>query len=336
MDKIKNAFKFDFSKENVLRFIRNSLLVILGTSILALATAVFVIPFDLVTGGLSGVGIILAKIVPVEWLTVDMWVTILTWVFFFIGLFLLGRNFAFQTLIATIVYPLALTLFTKLVSPDVLNGFLDLQSARYANYSQISLVLASIFGGALTGVGCAITFIGGGSTGGVDVVSFLLCKYLFKKVKTSKMIFIVDALIIFAGAFILKDMIVTLLGVVTAFITALVIDKVFLGGSQAFIAFIVSDKFEEINNAIITKLDRTTTIVDALGGYSKEGKQLIMVSFSIREYATLQNIINQIDKYAFMTISRAHEINGEGWTRPNSPSKKDTPEVINENKEENK
>ena len=92
------------------------------------------------------------------------------------------------------------------------------------------------------------------------------------------------------------------------------IDKLFLGESNAFIAHIVSDKYDEINKAVINKLDRTTTILDAIGGYSGEGKKLVIVTFDMRQYPAFTQIITGIDKNAFVTVHRAHEINGEGWT----------------------
>ena len=80
---------------------------------------------------------------------------------------------------------------------------------------------------------------------------------------------------------------------------------------------------EEINHAIITKLDRTTTILEARGGYSGMSKKVVMVSFTMRQYSTLINIVNIIDKTAFVSIHRAHEINGEGWTRPSPDPEKE-------------
>ena len=121
----------------------------------------------------------------------------------------------------------------------------------------------------------------------------------------------------------LKDFSLSLLGIASAFICAVVIDKLFLGESQAFIAHIVSEKHEDINKAIIDKLDRTSTILDGTGGYSKEPKKVVMVSFSMREYTTLISIVNNIDKSAFITVSRAHEINGEGWSRPSPDPEKE-------------
>ena len=115
--------------------------------------------------------------------------------------------------------------------------------------------------------------------------------------------------------FIIGDLVLSLLGVTSAFIAAYMIDKVFLGGSKAFIANIITEKYEEINQRIITDINRTSTILDVTGGYSGKQRKMVMVSFTMRQYADIMNVINKIDKNAFITIHKAHEINGEGWTR---------------------
>lgn len=301
-------------KSTMMLTLKNIFLVILGTAILAFGTGIFLIPFDLVTGGLSGIAIILDKLLPINNFSIssiDIYITILTWGLFILGLIILGKQFALKTLISTIVYPPMLSISTSLITSSLFNGFFDISH----NYPEIGIVLAAIFGGVFVGAGCAITFLGGGSTGGLDILSFIICKYI-KKFKSSIVIFAIDALIVVCGIFVIQDLVVSLLGITSAFLCAIVIDKLFLGESKAFIAQIVSDHYEEISEAIIKKLDRTTTILDGTGGYSKTPKKLILVSFTMSQYATLINLINQIDKYAFVSIHRAHEINGEGWTRP--------------------
>ena len=105
-------------------------------------------------------------------------------------------------------------------------------------------LLCSIFGGACVGIGIAITFLGGGSTGGVDVITFILCKYI-KKLKSSVSIFAIDALIIILGVVVnpTHDLALALLGVLSAFIAALMVDKLFIGSSKSFVAYVVTDKF---------------------------------------------------------------------------------------------
>ena len=175
--------------------------------------------------------------------------------------------------------------------------------------------MCSIFGGACVGVGIAITFLGGGSTGGVDVITFILCKYI-KKLKSSVSIFAIDALIIILGVVVnpTHDLALALLGVLSAFIAALMVDKLFIGSSKSFVAYVVTDKYKELTEAIITELDRTTSILDIEGGYSKEMKKMVMVSFTMFQYSNLISLITRLDKKAFVTVHKAHEINGEGFS----------------------
>ena len=299
-------------KEDVKYLVKNALTVIIGTLVLAFGTGVFLVPFSLVTGGLTGLSIAMAEIIKLEFLTVDLMVTVLTWMLFFFGWLFLGTNFAFKTLISAIVYPIALSVFMRLPSDDVLNGFFNLAGSE--TYGEIAIILAGIFGGVFVGAGCAITFKGGGSTGGLDIIALIVCKFI-KKLKSSHMIFVLDAFVVVFGMLAIGDFVLCLVGIVSAFIAALVIDKMFLGRSQAFVAHIVSDKYEKINEAVINKLDRTSTIISAVGGYSGADKKMVMVSFTMRQYAEFIALIHSIDREAFVTVQRAHEINGEGWTK---------------------
>ncbi len=286
-------------------------LIILGTLILAFGTAVFIIPMNLVTGGVSGLSIILDILLPFEFLTVDLLVMIITWVLFFAGLIILGKNFAIKTLLSSIVYPAAVSLFMKLCDPTVLNGFFYLKGSLHG---ELSLIVAASAGGVCVGAGCALTFLGGGSTGGVDIIAFSLCK-VFKRLKNSVIMFIIDACTITLGMFVIGDLVISMLGIFSAFIAALMIDKVFLGGSKAFVAHIITENYRQMSDRVIEKLDRTTTVVDAVGAYSGKEKKLVIVSFTRAQYADLVSIVNSVDKKAFLTVHQAHEINGEGWTR---------------------
>ena len=299
------------TKQDIFKTVKNVGLIIVGTLIIALGTSLFMLPYDLVTGGLSGYAIVLSRLIPPDILSVEMIITILTWVLFFLGLIILGKSFAMKTLVSTIVYPIGVALFANITSPDFLGGFFNL---RLSQYSGVGVLLAAVFSGVLVGLGCALSFLGGGSTGGVDVIAFVICK-IFKKLRSSVVIFAVDATAVIFGMFVIGDFVLSLLGIVSAFVAALMVDKVFIGGSKAFVAHIVTGKYEEINKLIIEKLDRTTTVLDVTGGYSGDKKKMLMVSFSMNEYSEVMNIINKTDREAFMTVNQAHEINGEGWTK---------------------
>ena len=118
-----------------------------------------------------------------------------------------------------------------------------------------------------------------------------------------------------AGIFVIRDFSLSLLGILSAMITATVIDKVFLGGSAALVAQVVTANPEQITQGVIERLNRTTTVFVGMGGYSGEERQMVMVTFTMRQYATLMGVIRAADPGAFVTIHRAYEINGEGWSK---------------------
>lgn len=302
---------FYYKKKDIFTAIKNIFLTILGTTISAFGTAVFIIPFNLVVGGASSIAIILNQLISAEFVTVDLLVVLVTWILFFIGWIFLGKNFALKTLISAIVFPIGVYVFSKLIEPDICHGLFCLQETEYI---QTSILLAAFFGGVCTGAGRAIAFLGGGSTGGVDILALLLCKYI-KKLRSSVAVFMINGLLVVWGLFVIKDLVVSLLGILSVFVSAIVEDKIFIGESQAFIAQIISEKYEEINHAIIERMARTTTFLDITGGYTKNKKKMLMVSFTASQYAELIHVINKMDPCAFITIHRAYEIEGEGWTR---------------------
>ncbi|MBQ8175123.1 MAG: YitT family protein [Clostridia bacterium] len=296
-------------KELRIKYGRSIFLTVLGTLILTFGVAVFTIPHRLVAGGMSGLAILLDALIGSEFLTVDGIIAILTWVFFALGWIFLGSGFAAKTLLSTIVYPIGVSLFLPLTDPTVLGGFFNLQDAKHG---QISLLLAAAAGGLFVGLGCALTFLGGASTGGTDIPALILCRY-FSRLKSSVALFVTDATIILGGMLIQGDLTLTLLGILHAFICAAVIDRVFLGPSRALMAQIVSKKYEEINRAVIEELGRTSTVLDAVGGYSQEQKKMISVSFTMSQYTALLRLVRRIDAEAFVTVHRVHEVSGTGW-----------------------
>ena len=289
--------------------IKNSMLVIVGTLILAFATSLFVLPHNLIIGGVSGIGIILDSIIWVEFITEELVITVLTWGLFFVGWLILGKRFAVETLISSIVFPLAIMLFNRIGTKEFMNGFFMMDPSDSSH-----LVIGAVFYGILGGVGCAMTYLGGGSTGGSDILGLILAKYC-KRLKSSVAIGMVDASIVISGMFFLGDFTLSLYGIFAVCLSTIVIDKVFIGTSQAFVAEIVTESHTEINRAVIEELERTTSVLTIVGGYSGEERKMLMVSFSMKQYAHLLAIINRYDPKAFVTIHRAHEINGEGWTR---------------------
>lgn len=292
------------SKQNI-QSIKRNIFIILGSLILGVGCGLFLVPYNIVSGGVTGIGIILSNAVPAWAGQAEVIVTIVTWGFFFLGLIFLGIKFAVKTLIATIVYPLALILGTFLYEqvPGLSLGAIE-------NIDGIHTLLAGLFGGLFVGAGVALTFLGGGSTGGVDVLTLIVQKYT--NIKTSYVTFIIDASIILISHIFSGDLTTTLIGVTSAFVTSMVIDKMF-DAERNVIVNIISKKHDEINKFVLKSLDRGSTLLKSIGGYSKEELQVLQVVLNIREYYILQDIIAKVDPTAFVVVSRAMSVRGEGF-----------------------
>lgn len=304
-----------YSKKEIAGAIQSNILIVLGTVVLAFGSAVFLVPFDLVVGGTSGIAVVLKSLFPEgispeqTELYVNIIVSAITWGLFILGLVLLGRDFALKTLVSTIVYPIAFALLYKLVDPTVLGGYFYIQNNPN---SELALVFAGIVGGGMLGAGSALAFLGGGTTGGTDILAFLICKF-FPKLKISRVTFMVDASIILLGVFAINDLLISGIGIFSAYVSSLVIDKIFVGGKTAYVAHIVTTTPEQISRDVIRILDRTTTVMECKGAYSGEQKNVVMVSFTMREYREILSIVSKYDKKAFITVNKAHEVSGEGW-----------------------
>ncbi len=309
--RVKNYFiavKNEFTSESPKTMVKNILLMVIGSFILALAYQLFYFPLNIVSGGVSGIAIIISEFTPL--VSDGNWTTILTWILFFVGLIFLGPKFSSKTLISTVCYTIFLPLAQMIYDIDIFN----LTSDMYKSFDTTSLtILAGLFGGGLTGIGCAVTFIGGGSTGGVDCLVLIVNK--FTKIKVGVISFIIDAIIILSGFFIFKNMVSLLIGIMAALVCSILIDKFFLGGTKQYLAFIVSPYYKEISHDINYKLERGTTLLESVGGFTNRKGYTIKVCFDRKDYNDLIKIINQIDPKAFVSIVHADEINGYGFSK---------------------
>lgn len=300
--------KLKLKREDWIKILTRFLIIAIGNLLLAFGTSIFLVQCNIVAGGLSGLGILFQKFLPV-----DVTMAILQWAMFFLGWFLLGKKFALQTLVATIIYPLGVAFFTRII------GYNNIDLLRFSQisegvFSESTLLIASMFGGAICGIGVAMNMIGGGSTGGLDILALLLHKVT--KIKTSFWMFVIDAAIILAGAFFVNSddaFFHLLVGVLCAFICAMVLELMFARQNNCYVAQIISKNWKEINKYIHDDLGRGSTILTVEGGYRYQEYRMIQVAFSQNERLLLLNAIATIDNKAFVTCFQAREINGEGF-----------------------
>ena len=283
-----NGVDVQSTKEKIIDFT----LVIFGSFLLALASAFFVVPHDVVTGGVAGVAIIITKVTGFN---TEMLISILVVSLFLIGWVFLGKDFAIKTVTSSIAYPI----FNSVLSQVDL--FID-----------VDPLVASIYTGVLLGAGVGIVFRTGASTGGMDVPPLIIHKYMHIPLHT--LVLIVDALTVLAGV-VVFGIEKVLVGLISVYVSAVVIDKMMmLGGQQSKAIYIISKHYELIMSEIHEKLERGSTIMTATGGYTKEERPVIYVVISQKQYPELNRLVAHIDPQAFVVVSDATEVHGLGFT----------------------
>jgi uncharacterized membrane-anchored protein YitT (DUF2179 family) len=262
----------------------------IGNFILALGVNFFFIPNDILAGGVAGIAIALE---PIFHIPVQSMITIIIAIAFIIGLVFLGKEFALKTMASSILYPVFIYLLQGI--PLV----------------KVDPILASIYGGLVSGIGIGIVFRVGSSTGGMDIPPLVLAKYT--KIKVHTWMIIVDAITILLGisTFGLNA---ALIGLISAFTLSKTVSVVqTFGGDKALQVFIITDAVDEIMQHILVGLDRGATIIHGKGGYTKEPREIIMTVLMTEQYARLEKMVKEIDKGAFLIVSDVTEVHGDGF-----------------------
>ncbi|NLC54544.1 MAG: YitT family protein [Erysipelothrix sp.] len=277
-----------FIKDNITEF----LVLLLGNFLLACAVNFFILPYDILTGGVFGVSIALSPLLPnVDTKYIAYFFIFITYI---LGAAFLGKKFALKTLASSIAYPLMIELL------------------RYSTFTiEIDPMLASLYGGLLSGVALGLVFRSHASTGGMDVFPLLLDKYFH--IPTSKGLMLVDGLTVALGVYTLGITHV-LIGLISVWATSYMIDKVLLFGSETTKSIqIISNQLDIINSRIHLELNRGTTIISAVGGYGGEARDIIMCVVTNEQYTDLKTIVMEEDPSAFLIVQDAREILGEGF-----------------------
>lgn len=308
------------NRKEWLTFIGKTLLVIVGTFFVSFGNIAFLVPLDINAGGLSGVAVIVRYFINDpngKILAYNLVVDIASVVLWIIGLLFIGKEFAAKTLLATVIFPVANWLLTA--CPGISNSlayFGELIKTIENGPTAGNFLLAGLFGGVFVGSGVALTFVGGGSTGGVDVLTFILEKYA--RIRQSIASFIVDGTIVAVGLFILVSqdnsfLLPCLSGIIASFITAVVIEFIYNGSQTSYQVDIISSKWEEISKYAQDELGRGTTVIPAKGGYRGEERIILRIVFEKRQYNKIKAFISKTDPNAFVTFTRTNAVFGEGF-----------------------
>ncbi len=278
------------------------IMVLLGNTIYAIGVVAFVLPLELITGGTTGIGLIMDHFfhIPLEVFTM-----IFNVIMFLVAIAILGVSFALTTLISTFYYPFILGVLQRV---DVLETLTD------------EPMLATVCAGLLIGVGIGIVVRAGASTGGMDIPPLVCNKKLGLPVGVGLYVF---DFVILIGQMIFRDSEKILYGILLVIIYSVMVDKVLVSGKSKIEVKIISDYVDQINEAIQRKIDRGTTFYMVETGYLHKNTKALMTVVSNRELVKLNQIVLDIDPKAFIVINEAKEVMGYGFSMKKMYEKKD-------------
>ena len=282
------------SKKKVKDFILDGLFFLAGSFIFAISVNTFTAPNNIAPGGLTGIATMLNYIwgIPIGTVTLLMNIPIFLW-----GFFEVGYRFILKTIVATAVSSVMIDLTVNILP-------------RY----QGDMLLTTVFGGFFSGLGLALIFVRGGTTGGTDLIANLISLRV-RHLSLGRLILIVDMIIVVASAFVYGSYESPLYATIVIYITSKVIDVVLYGADigTGKILFIVSRKNEEIAEKIMQILGRGVTELYSRGAYTKQDGEVLLCAVSRQEVYKVYDIIHSIDPDAFTIVGDAGEISGEGF-----------------------
>ncbi|MFE6798762.1 YitT family protein [Paenibacillus chitinolyticus] len=266
-------------------------MLLIGCLIISISFNVFLNPNQVASGGVSGLSTIIQQTLGWQPALTQWGLNI---PLFLLGLWLLDRSYSLKAVVGSIVLPLCVMLTSHL--PTLTHNIL----------------LATIYGGMVLGLGIGIVFRGRGSTGGFSISSQILHKYSGLSLGVSVAVF--DGMVILlAGIFFGPEK--ALYALIGLFVTTKTIDIVQVGLNTSKVAYIISNDPEKLREAILHDLDRGLTQLNGAGGYTGDVRLVLMVVVSQSEVSKLKALVQSIDPQAFIILSNANEVLGEGFKR---------------------
>ena len=278
------------------KLIKTYLLIIVGTGLMAFAIKSTYDPIGLVTGGFSGIGIMLKRLTQEMWKGgFPIWLTNLALnIPLFVAAYKLkGKQFIGKTMAASLL----LTLWLGVI-PDC-----DLVGGDY--------LLASVYGGVMTGAGIGLVLSAQVATGGTDLIATLLHQK-FRTYSIAQLLQIIDGAIILAGIYVC-GIHASLYAIFAVFVTTRVSDLITEGGKFAKAVYIVSEQYEKIADVVMHQVGRGTTMIPAVGMYEQQKRSMLFCIVSKKEITALKEYIKSIDPGAFVIVTDAREVLGEGF-----------------------
>ena len=280
--------------KKVLPHILWALKILLGRALFALGFDLFLEPHSMSAGGISGLALVLIKLLGFG--TVGVVSAIMNLPLFFLGGWKVGPKFFVGSLLGTVFSSILLELFTAIPLPET------------------EPLLAALYGGVLVGAGLGIVFMVGASTGGSDIVVRLL-KLKFRHIPIGTISMTFDAVVAVLTGIVFGDVNKALYTFVAIFATSKVIDAVVYSFDYSKVALIITPHYDAVVEAISRELDRGATLLYGQGSYSHRDTKVVLAAIHRQQIAQLKDLVAAIDPDSFVILQDAHQVLGDGFGR---------------------
>jgi len=277
-------------------FLKSFILSTIGATAFAIAVAFFYDPNKVAAGGITGFAVIISHLFPI------VSTGTLTFIFniplLILALLRFGKKFVSLTIYTTALTSLLMNVFEPIaLANPIANG---------------DLLIASICGAVLDAIGLGLVYIAGGCTGGTDIIiKFLRQKY--RHIKTGGMSLAINMVVIVATLAAFGDIRIAVYSGIAMTLSSIVLDRILYGGDGAKLFFIISDKHEKITSEILTELKIGVTLLDGEGAYMHTEKKVMLCAAKKHVFSKIRDIVKEADPDAFIIVSSATEIFGEGY-----------------------
>ena len=272
--------------------IKEYLLTTIGVALTAIALEYFFFPCDIAAGGVSGIGLVVNK---VSGLDTSIVVLVLNILLFILAFIVLGKSFGAKSIYATVMLSVFMWIIENVFKPTVLTE---------------NMFLASVFGSIILGMGAAIVFHQGASTGGTSIIAAIISK--FTPIGIGISVLLTDSFVCLLAISVF-GVDKGLFGFFSVILIGLIIDKFIDGFNTCKQVFIITSKEKEIVNHIIKNIDRGCTVLNGNGGYTGSDVKIIYTVLNSNQFIALKKHVKEIDPAAFLTVNDSTEVLGEGF-----------------------
>lgn len=267
--------------------------VIVGNAVLAFTVAAFIVPHGIIMGGATGIGLTISHYLPIN---LSVIIFCVNGILFLLGAIVLGKEFALATIASSFIYPTFLSIVQSIPGIDSLTD---------------NIMLSTLYGGALLGIGIGLIVRVGSSTGGTDILALVFNKWFH--IPMAVLLYVIDFLVLGFQIF-FSDTEQIMYGILNLVLTTLILNKVMLLGQSQIQLFIISERYEEIRQKMLKELDAGVTMLHIETGYGQENQKGVLCVIPNRKLYSVKELVQGIDEKAFITITQINEVRGRGFT----------------------